>query len=392
MKKNKIIILQKLFLTFILLVGLITVISCGGGDGGGGDGGVGVNGENGGDSDPAGNNNDYTPAYRIPDTGQTQSYTSTAGEDSDYTYNPPSYTKLDADNNELPDSASSWHMVRDNNTGLIWEVKQNMDGSPDYTNHNDADNTYTWFDSNSATNGGASGTSGNDTDSEDFINALNAENFGDFNDWRLPTIRELIYIGNHQTLYPAIDTSFFPNTYGSGPYFNFTSTTNAEFPDLVHTVLFGTCTAGAQDKSDSGYIRAVRGEIFCPSNNFTDNGDDTITDYSTGLMWQQVVPAIEMDWEAALNYCEDLSLAGYDDWRLPNINELVSILNYSYDNAFIDTTYFIYNPNNLNLWSSTISEVVGSDILAYSIPINNGHVTSRLLTNTYYVISVRNDQ
>ena len=39
----------------------------------------------------------------VPDTGQTQSYTDTFGEDSDYTINPPSYTKLDAQGNPLPD-------------------------------------------------------------------------------------------------------------------------------------------------------------------------------------------------------------------------------------------------------------------------------------------------
>ena len=78
----------------------------------------------------------------VPDTGQTQSYTDTFGEDSDYLINPPSYTKLDAQGNDLDDSAASWTMVRDNVTGLIWEVKTD-DGSV-----HDKDNTYTWYDSN----------------------------------------------------------------------------------------------------------------------------------------------------------------------------------------------------------------------------------------------------
>jgi len=74
---------------------------------------------------------------RIPDTGQTTSYTDTFGEDSDYLINPPSYIKMDAQANYLPDSATSWAMVRDNVTGLIWEVKTD-DGSI-----HDKDNTYT---------------------------------------------------------------------------------------------------------------------------------------------------------------------------------------------------------------------------------------------------------
>ena len=79
----------------------------------------------------------------VPDTGQTWSYTDTFGEDSDYTINPPSYTKLDAQGNALLDSASSWSMVKDNVTKLIWEGKTD-DGSI-----HDKDNTYNWDDAQS---------------------------------------------------------------------------------------------------------------------------------------------------------------------------------------------------------------------------------------------------
>ena len=53
-----------------------------------------------------------TVAGPVPDTGQTQSYTETFGEDSDYLINPPSLTKLDANGNDLSDSAASWLIVR----------------------------------------------------------------------------------------------------------------------------------------------------------------------------------------------------------------------------------------------------------------------------------------
>ena len=76
----------------------------------------------------------------VPDTGQTQSYTDTFGEDSDYTINPHFYTKLDASGSALPDSATEWVMVRDNVTGLIWEVKT------DDNSIHDKDNLYTWYD------------------------------------------------------------------------------------------------------------------------------------------------------------------------------------------------------------------------------------------------------
>jgi len=142
----------------------------------------------------------------VPDTGQTQSYTDTFGEDSDYLINPPSYTKLDGQGNALPNSATEWVMVRDNVTGLIWEVKTD-DGSI-----HDRDNIYTWYDSNPDTNGGNAGTPGNGTDTEDFTNALNGAKFGGYSDWRLPTIKELSFLANKETHDPAINTDYFPNT------------------------------------------------------------------------------------------------------------------------------------------------------------------------------------
>ena len=86
---------------------------------------------------------------------------------------------------------------------------------------------------------------------------------------------------------------------------------------------------------------------------FVENGDGTVTDTSTSLMWQQqTARPLWMTWEEAISYCESLTLAGYRDWRLPNINELHSIVDYSrddpaiYTGAFPDTKEWAY-------WSST---------------------------------------
>ena len=84
-------------------------------------------------------------AWPIPDTGQTKCYKNTGeivcpqpgeafyGQDANYTVNPPSYTKLDINGNELSDDAIEWTMVRDNVTGMVWEVKQIKDGVADYS-------------------------------------------------------------------------------------------------------------------------------------------------------------------------------------------------------------------------------------------------------------------
>jgi hypothetical protein len=142
-------------------------------------------------------------AASVPDTGVTKCYDDAGnvitcpgpgqrfyGQDGNYSINPPSYTKLDSNGNALAVSASSWAMVRDNVTGLIWEVKKNKDGANDYDNPHDADNTYTWYDPSDPYPGTPS-----DHDTDDFLDALNAARFGGFNDWRLPTIKELAYLG-----------------------------------------------------------------------------------------------------------------------------------------------------------------------------------------------------
>jgi hypothetical protein len=144
-------------------------------------------------------------AWPVPDTGQTKCYNNTDeilcpapgdafyGQDGNYTINPPSYTKLDATGTALADSATSWAMIRDNVTGLIWENKTS-DGSI-----HDGAKTFTWCDKNTATNGGNQGTCGTGTgaaatDTEAYINALKDANFGGFSDWRMPTPKELTTI------------------------------------------------------------------------------------------------------------------------------------------------------------------------------------------------------
>jgi hypothetical protein len=72
----------------------------------------------------------------------------------------------------------------------------------------------------------------------------------------------------------------------------------------------------------------VRGNPDYGVNAFVDNGDGTVTDAASGLMWQQADSGEGMDWQAALAYCEALDTTGYDDWRLPNAKELQSLVDY----------------------------------------------------------------
>ncbi len=55
---------------------------------------------------------------------------------------------------------------------------------------------------------------------------------------------------------------------------------------------------------------------------WADNGDGTVTDLRTGLMWDKASSIGYQDWQSAGNTCKDMALAGYTDWRLPKIDEL----------------------------------------------------------------------
>lgn len=74
-------------------------------------------------------------------------------------------------------------------------------------------------------------------------------------------------------------------------------------------------------------------------NKFKDNGNGTITDNATGLIWQQKT-AGTMNWDDAMKYCKNLKLGSYSDWRLPSIEELLSIVDLNLKKPKIDTAYF----------------------------------------------------
>lgn len=209
-----------------------------------------------------------------PDTGQGACYNASgvvitcpsagqplAGQDAQYAGQVRSYTKLDADGNALPDNSPSWIMVRDNITGLIWEAKQAKDGVKNYTNINDADNTYWWCDTNPDTNGGNQGACGS-TDTEDFLTVLNTPpGFGGHTDWRLPTIKELVTLADMGREFPALNLTFFPNTINDNYW---SSTTNVINPGRAWIMYVREGVLWVQtfdNKSNSYYVRAVRGGL-----------------------------------------------------------------------------------------------------------------------------------
>jgi len=300
-----------------------------------------------------------------PDTGQTKCYDNTGeiscpdpgdpfyGQDAQYQGPQRSYTKLGYGGGELSDSATQedgWIMTRDNVTGLIWEIKTD-DGSI-----HDKDNYYTWCDDNSDTNGGYQGACDGSNDTKDFIAALNSANFGGYSDWRLPTIKELASLVNSNIPYlecAVVDKAYFPNMICSD-YWSCTSDLDDNTWAFIVDMFNGTIRTHYKDNI-FGFVIAVRSDKPISVPQFTDNHDGTITDRMNGLMWQKCTMGRTYDeftegcgawttatfnWKEALEACENCSLAGYNDWRLPNRNELLSIVDYSKSYPAVNTDYF----------------------------------------------------
>jgi hypothetical protein len=166
------------------------------------------------------------------------------------------YTKLDGGGNELPASAARWSCVRDNHTGLIWEIKTDDGGL------HDKGWTYTWREPDKTKNGGQAGTSDGGScgktsrcDTQGFVQAVNAQGWCGHRDWRLPAETELLSLADRSRTNPAIDADYFPET-GSGFYWS--SSPYAGGGDLAWSVFFGAGYGNASAKDYDFSVRLVR--------------------------------------------------------------------------------------------------------------------------------------
>ncbi len=215
-------------------------------------------------------------------------------------------------------------------------------------------------------------------------------NLARYHDWRLPTIKELFSIadfrGNINTMTPYIDTRYFsfiyPDSSEGGRIIDAQYRSSTRYPGTTmrgDRSVFGFNFADGRIKSypegggmrgggDGGrqYVRCVRGPEY-GKNALVDNGDNTVTDQAHGLMWMRMDSGSAMNWQEALAYAENLTLAGHSDWRLPNVKELQSIVEYgrapeaypaSAKGPAIDPIFELSNPESW-FWSSTTHQETG---------------------------------
>jgi hypothetical protein len=133
-------------------------------------------------------------------------------------------------------------------------------------------------------------------------------------------------------------------------------------------------TGQAKCFNENGYITCPQaGQPFYgqdaqylgPKISYQANGDGTVTDLNTGLVWQQgdSQNSGARIGQSAENYCASLDLGGYGDWRLPTITELFSLLNlWGSASAKIDSAYFHDTKTDAGYWSSTTNAQFSSSL------------------------------
>jgi hypothetical protein len=111
-----------------------------------------------------------------------------------------------------------------------------------------------------------------------------------------------------------------------------------------------------------------------------------VRDNNTALVWQQLDDDTGREWANALSYCNDLTLGGHSDWRLPSVKELISILDVHNIAPAIDNTVFP-DTNRANYWTSTSISVDPSRAWHVNFDWSNNYYSDKATAN--YVRCVR---
>lgn len=252
------------------------------------------------------------------------------GQDAQFKAHPASFTK-----------SADGLTVLDNQTGLTWPSSADTDGNGVL----DRNDKLTWKEALA------------------FPAKLNARKFGGFSDWRLPGIKEIYSLfdargvdpsGPTMTeaapgLRPYLDTNYFKFVYGDtaagariidAQYASATKYLNPSprGGDKVFGVNFADGRIKGYDQSTLDgrefkfFVLCVRGNPSYGKNDFQVNNDGSITDRATGLIWSKADSGQGMNWEQALAWAQKKNAEnylGHNDWRLPNIKELQSLVDYT---------------------------------------------------------------
>ena len=250
---------------------------------------------------------------------------------------------------------------------------------------------------------------------------------GNYSDWRLPTLNEVGSLVN----YGAADSAQWLNSEGfvnMKSYYYWSSTTYYSNPSYAWLLRIYNGMESRADKSKSHYILPVRGIVYenpvaelpktgqtmnyaegddglfragieWPTPRYTDNGDGTVTDSLTGLMWLKDAGCLKNRWNDSLNIIVDFNtspqryacsgyFANYDDWRMPNVKELESMINYETSDAagWLNSAGFA-NVKYSSYWSSTTSRKSAAQ--AWMINMKKSGKLLKNKKSNYYAWPVR---
>ena len=234
-----------------------------------------------------------------------------------------------------------WSCVKDNHTGLVWEVKT-IEGPHSF----EQENKVNWA------NRDVPATASND------------EVFCGITSWRVPTVVELITIANNNRQNPAFVATHFPNGKSQSYW---TSLPVAGNSANAWTINFYSGIGNSKAKTMNFQVRLVSGDYTAndtSTSRYLVNGDGTATDLVTGLMWKQCPEGLSGDdcsagtpatlvWGGSMKAARDSTFAGYSDWRLPNMKEFQSIVAFDKYNPAINTEVFPNPGAVLSFWTST---------------------------------------
>lgn len=127
-----------------------------------------------------------------------------------------------------------------------------------------------------------------------------------------------------------------------------------------------------------------------PLPRFTENEDETVTDNMTGLMWAKNALHVPMTWDDGISYCNDFNFAEYNDWRLPNVRELQSLVDYGRCNPALPEGHPFVGVVTTYYWTSTTA--AANEDYVWSVGLLDGDVFGIIKTSSAYVWPVRTGQ
>jgi hypothetical protein len=141
----------------------------------------------------------------------------------------------------------------------------------------------------------------------------------------------------------------------------------------------------------SGTVTTPKTGQSAPGSRFVDNGNGTIADKLTGLMWERAPSTTPMTWAEANLYADNLTLGGYADWRLPYRVEMRSLVQEAQSDysSWLDSQGFM-NIQPADYWSGTWFSYIGTDY-GWVVNIRYGGTRSLDQHNSCYVWVVRGE-